>query len=91
MTNLDLLSETTKVMSHKFVTVNILNSWYFQVAFPGSHEAIRKSSHLPWPGGSVGWSAVPYTKNIVDSIPGKGTYVGCKFGPWSGHVQEATN
>ena len=28
----------------------------------------------PWLGGSVGWSAIPYTKRL---IPSQGTYLGC--------------
>ena len=47
---------------------------------------------LPWPGGSDGWSVVPYSyiKKVAGSIPVQGTYLGCGFNPPSGCVQEAT-
>ena len=44
-----------------------------------------------WLGGPVAWSIVLYTKKVVGSIPGQGTYLGCGFYPHSGHVWETTN
>ena len=42
---------------------------------------LRKSLE-PRPGGSVGWSVVPYTtKKFVGSIPGQSTCLGCKLDP----------
>ena len=38
----------------------------------------RNVGFLPWPGGSVRWSIVPYTKKLG-------------FDPWSGHVQKAAD
>ena len=45
----------------------------------------------PWPGASVGWSVILYTKKVVCSIPSPGTYLGCGFDPQSGCVQGATD
>lgn len=50
------------------------------VAFPRPSEIhvvfglIIKNKPVPWPGGSAGWSVVPYTK-------------GCRFNPQWGRVQ----
>ena len=34
---------------------------------------------------------VGLSSHIMDSIPVQGTYLGCKFDPWLGHVQEAAD
>ena len=46
-----------------------------------------------WPQRPVGWSAIPYTKSFgFNSWWGQqGTYLGCRFNPWLGHMQEATD
>ena len=31
----------------------------------------------------------PAKRKVASSIPSQGTCLGCKFGPWLGHVQEA--
>ena len=33
----------------------------------------------------------PVNRKVVGLIPGQGADLGCGFGPWSGHVQEATD
>ena len=38
----------------------------------------HKQPLMPWQGGQVGWSIVLM-------------HQGCRFGPWSGHIQESTN
>ena len=52
-----------------------------------SHTGQVKSSFLndtsPWPGGSVVWSIIPYTKKVTGLISGQGTYLSCRFYPWS--------
>ena len=42
---------------------------------------------MPWMGGSIGWSMVPYTQKVVGLIPSLGTYLGCRFVPWPVPVQ----
>ena len=34
------------------------------------------------------WSHIP---KVAGLIPSQGTYLGCGFDPWSGHMQEATH
>ena len=41
---------------------------------------------LLWPGGSVGWSVIPCSKNVVGSIPGQSTQVAFGFNPPLGHI-----
>ena len=41
----------------------------------------------PWLGGSVGWSITPTRQKVLCLIPNQGTYLGCVFNPWSGHVR----
>ena len=42
--------------------------------------------------GSVGWlSVVPQKQTVACWIPSQGTCLGCRFGPQSGHVQQAPN
>ena len=79
--------------------VNPLNRDYFE------YEWINLSSQkdrgwqngffgkmiLPWLGGSVGCSFVPYTKKVAVPIPSRGTYLGYGFDSWSGCIQEATH
>ena len=50
----------------------------FQQNFYLSSYHLKEEAPLPWPGGAVGCSTIPYTK-------------GCRFDPWSGTVQEATH
>ena len=33
----------------------------------------------------------PVHQKVVGSIPGQGTYLGCKFDPWLSHVGETTD
>ena len=33
----------------------------------------------------------PINWKVVGLIPGQGTCLGCRLGPWSGHIPEATN
>ena len=36
--------------------------------------------------------ALSYVDGKVSGVtPGQGTYLGCEFGPWSGHIQESTS
>ena len=53
--------------------------------------SIRWMDRKSWTGGSVGWSILPYMKNVVGSIPTHGTYLGCGFDSWLGRLWEATN
>ena len=57
----------------------------------GSRFQIAKK--LPgetWPGSSVGWSTIWYTKSLC-LVLGQGTYLGCGFDSQSGSIGEATN
>ena len=37
----------------------------------------------------LGWSIAPVHQTVADLIPGQGTYLGRRFEPWVGHMQEA--
>ena len=52
---------------------------------------IYKNSLQPGWRGSVGWSIVPYTERLWVWFPVRAMCLGCAFGPWLGHVWEATN
>ena len=45
----------------------------------------QKEILLPWLGGLFGWSIMPCTKRLRVPSP-QGTYLGCGFNPWSGHI-----
>ena len=47
----------------------------------------EKMKLLPLLCGSIGWSVVPYTKEIVGLIPGHCVYLGCGFNPLSGIME----
>ena len=52
-----------------------MSNWPLKIFLGYSCFTIYKElSALPWPGGSVGWSIIPYTKK------------GYRFAPWSGHI-----
>ena len=45
---------------------------------------------------SPGWVAqlvghCPANQKFIGSIPGWGTCLGCRFGPWLGQIEKATN
>ena len=46
---------------------------------------------LPWPGGSVGWGIVLYTRRQWFPFPGRAHNLGCRFNLRSGHVWEAND
>ena len=42
--------------------------------------------------GWISWlECCPIFQKVVSSIPSQGTYPGCGFGPWLGHVWESTD
>ena len=47
----------------------------------------EKMKLLPLLCGSIGWSVVPYTKEIVGLIPGHCMYLGCGFNSLSGIME----
>ena len=68
-------------MNTSFKTYYI--NWHWSIKLAWGHAKIKKNS-APWRSISVDWSA-------VGLIPGQGTYLGCRFNPWSGSMWEATN
>ena len=48
----------------------------------------KKKALWPWPGGLVCCSI---HQKVMGSISSQSTYRGCRFDPWSGCIQEATN
>ena len=43
------------------------------------------SLKFTWPGQELGWwEHRPMHHKVVGSIPSQGTYLGCRFDPWSG-------
>ena len=63
-------------------------------AFPFAIENITGATvnfmRSPEHCGSAGWAS-SHKPKVEGSIPGEGTSLGCRFGPWSGRVWEATD
>ena len=51
-----------------------------------------KTGPLPALAGWLGWlEHRPTHQKVTGSISGQGTYLGCGFDPWLGHIQKGTN
>ena len=58
---------------------------------PGETKSLEKHPVLAPVGGSVDWSVSPIDQRVAGSIPFQCLCLGCRFDPWPGCVQEATD
>ena len=82
--------ESGSLMTIKSIITALDLPIYIDSAFYGNNKFPNfQNRFIPNQCGSAGCH--PTNKKVTGSIPSQDTCLGCRFGPWSGHIGEATH